>query len=139
MLIDDLHKHFDSAVVFKFLSNLQIIKNTFSREGINVSFMVAGFPSWRDRILQDSSLSGFFDAAEELTLPAVTPERAAEAIMKRLRAFSINPENDVSVREEFLRLIFNRQKVEIGEKHIGFRPYIQEALTHFRAKKLVLS
>ena len=80
VFIDDLHKHIDSNRVFNFLANLQITKNNFSRDGINVVFVVAGFPSWRDKIRQNSALTGFFDAADELTLPEVTPELAAQTI-----------------------------------------------------------
>ncbi|MCK4734640.1 MAG: hypothetical protein KAT65_19450, partial [Methanophagales archaeon] len=86
VFIDDLHKHIDSNRVFNFLANLQITKNNFSRDGINVVFVVAGFPSWRDKIRQNSALTGFFDAADELTLPEVTPELAAQTIKKRLQA-----------------------------------------------------
>ena len=135
VFIDDLHKNIESSMVFKFLSNLQIIKNTFSRDNINVFFMVAGFPSWRDRILQDSALTGFFDAADELILPTVTPELAASAIKKRLQAYSINPEKELSIKPEFFKLIFKKVSSEIGEKNVGFRPYIQEALNHFTANK----
>lgn len=135
IFIDDLHKNIESSMVFKFLSNLQIIKNTFSRDNINVFFMVAGFPSWRDRILQDSALTGFFDASDELILPTVTPELAASAIKKRLQAYSINPEKELSVKPEFFKIIFKKVSSEIGEKNIGFRPYIQEALNYFIAKK----
>lgn len=135
VFIDDLHKHIDSNRVFNFLANLQITKNNFSRDGINVAFVVAGFPSWRDKIRQNSALTGFFDAADELTLPEVTPELAAQTIKKRLQAFSINPEKELTVKEEFLKTIFKKVSSEIGHPNIGFRPYIQAAVKNFEEKK----
>ncbi|MBA7524561.1 hypothetical protein ES705_16702 [subsurface metagenome] len=135
VFVDDLHKHSDLNRVFDFLANLQITKNIFSRAGINVAFVVSGFPSWRDRIRQDSALTGFFDAADELTLPEVTPELAAQTIKKRLQAFSINPEKELTVKEEFLKTIFKKVSSEIGHANIGFRPYIQEAVNNFQEKK----
>jgi hypothetical protein len=135
IFLDDLHKNIDLNCVFNFLANLQITKNTLSRDGINVAFLVAGFPDWRARIKQDSALTGFFDAADELTLPEVTPEIAAQAIRKRLQAFSTNPEKEIAIKEEFLRTVFKRVSSEIGRINIGFRPYIQEALNNFSAKK----
>ncbi len=135
VFIDDLHKHIDSNRVFNFLANLQITKNNFSRDGINVAFVVAGFPSWRDKIRQNSALTGFFDAADELTLPEVTPELAAQTIKKRLQAFSINPEKELTVKEEFLKTIFKKVSSEIGHPNIGFRPYIQAAVKNFEKKK----
>ena len=135
VFIDDLHKHSDLNRVFDFLANLQITKNIFSRAGINVAFVVSGFPSWRDRIRQDSALTGFFDAADELTLPEVTPELAAQTIKKRLQAFSINPEKELTVKEEFLKTIFKKVSSEIGHTNIGFRPYIQAAVKNFEKKK----
>jgi hypothetical protein len=122
-------------LVFDFLANLQITKNSFSRDGIKVAFVVSGFPSWRDMIRQDSALTGFFDATDELTLPAVTPELAAQAIKKRLQAFSINPEKELTVKEEFLKTIFKKKNSEIGHPNIGFRPYIQAAVQNFEEKK----
>jgi hypothetical protein len=121
--------------VFNFLANLQIVKNNFSRDGINVAFVVSGFPSWRDRIRQDSALTGFFDAADELTLPEVTPKIAAQAIKKRLQAFSINPEKELAVKEEFLKTIFKKVRSGIGRENSGFRPYIQAAVKNFEKKK----
>jgi len=135
VFIDDLHKHIDSNRVFNFLANLQITKNNFSRDGINVAFVVAGFQSWRDKIRQNSALTGFFDAADELTLPEVTPELAAQTIKKRLQAFSINPEKELTVKEEFLKTIFKKVSSEIGHPNIGFRPYIQAAVKNFEEKK----
>src|SRR5262249_18394875 len=79
VFLDDLHKNTDRNRVFNFLGQLQITKNNFYREQINVLFMVSGFTGWKDRIKQDSALTGFFDAAENLTLPEVSPEIAAQA------------------------------------------------------------
>jgi len=135
VFMDDLHKHSDLNRVFNFLANLQIVKNNFSRDGINVAFVVSGFPSWRDRIRQDSALTGFFDAADELTLPEVTPKIAAQAIKKRLQAFSINPEKELAVKEEFLKTIFKKVRSGIGRENSGFRPYIQAAVKNFEKKK----
>jgi len=131
MFIDDLHKHANSNLVFRFLSHLQIVKNNFSRDGIDMAFIVAGFPSWRERIKRDSALTGFFDAPEELTLPEVTPALAAQAIKRRLQAFAVNPAKELEVKEEFLKSIFKRVCVERGVDNIGFRPYIQEAINRF--------
>ena len=131
MFIDDLHKHANSNLVFRFLSHLQIVKNNFSRDGIDMAFIVAGFPSWRERIKRDSALTGFFDAPEELTLPEVTPALAAQAIKRRLQAFAVNPAKELEVKEEFLKSIFKRFCVERGVDNIGFRPYIQEAINRF--------
>lgn len=135
IFIDDLHKHTNLDLVFSFLSHLQIIKNNFSRDGIMVVFIVAGFPAWRRKIKQDSALSGFFDAADELTLPEVTPEIAAQAIKKRLQAFSVNPNKELEVKEEFLQSIFKKVSKERGIANIGFRPYIQEAVQRFQQKQ----
>ena len=135
VFIDDLHKHSNTNRVFNFLAQLQIAKNNFSREGINVAFVISGFPSWRDRIKQDSALTSFFDAADELTLPEVTPELAAQVIKKRLHAFSINPAKELAVREDFLRAIFRKVSSDVGRSNIGFRPYIQEAARNFQEKK----
>ena len=135
IFIDDLHKHTDPDRVFDFLANLQITKNIFSRDTINVAFVVSGFPGWRERILRDSSLTGFFDAADELTLPEVTPQLAARAIEKRLHAFAINPDKELVVKEDFLKTIFKRVSSEIGISNIGFRPYIQEAVKKFELRQ----
>ena len=135
IFLDDLHKNTDRNSVFNFLASLQITKNTLSREGINAAFFVAGFPDWKTKIRQDSALTGFFDAADDLTLPDVTPEIAAQAIRKRLQAFSINPGKEITVKEEFLRTVFRKVSAEIGRRNIGFRPYIQEALNCFAARK----
>lgn len=136
IFIDDLHKSSNLNRVFNFLANLQIIKNELCRDQINAVFMVSGFPSWRDKIRRESALIGFFDASDELTLPEVTPELAAQAIKKRLQAFSINPERELMVKAEFLRTIFRKTKTEIGQHaHVGFRRYIQEAVRHFEERK----
>jgi hypothetical protein len=135
IFIDDLHKNLDTNRVFNFLANLQITKNVLSRDTINAVFVVAGFPSWEERIRKDSALTGFFDAADMLMLPEVSPELAAQAIKKRLQAFSINPEREIGVKEEFLRTIFRRVSSEIGRSNIGFRPYIQAAINHFQQNK----
>ena len=108
VFLDDLHKNTDRNRVFNFLGQLQITKNNFYRDQINVFYIVSGFTGWKDRIKQDSALTGFFDAAENLTLPEVTPDIAAQAITKRLKAFAINPEKELSVQEDFLRTIFKR-------------------------------
>lgn len=135
IFIDDLHKNIDLNRVFNFLANLQITKNVFSRDGINVVFVVSGLPSWKDRIRRDTALTGFFDAFDELTLPEVTPQLAAQAIKKRLKAFAANPGKEMSVKEEFLETIFKRTSAEIGRANIGFRPYIQEAVKHFKKRE----
>jgi len=134
IFIDDLHKHKDVNTVFDFLANLQVIKNTLSREDIKVAFVVAGFPHWRSRIEQDSALTGFFDASEQLILPQVTPELAAQAIEKRLRAYSNNPEKQTIIKRDFLETVFKRVQERLGSTNIGFRPYIQEALTRFSSR-----
>lgn len=135
IFIDDLHKHTNLDLVFRFISHLQIVKNNFSRAGVNVAFIVAEFPSWRNKIKQDSALTGFLDAADELTLPEVTPDLAAQAIKKRLQAFSINPNKELDVKEEFLKSIFKRVSKERGLANIGFRPYIQEAVQRLQQKQ----
>ena len=135
IFLDDLHKHANSNLVFRFLSHLQIVKNNLSRDGINVAFIVAGFPTWRERIKQDSALTGFFDAPDQLTLPEVTPALAAQAIKRRLQAFAANPDKALEVKEEFLRSVFNRLCAEREVDNIGFRPYIQEAIQRFEQKQ----
>lgn len=135
IFIDDLHKHSNFGLVFRFLSHLQIAKNNFSRDGINVAFIVAGFPNWRERIKRDSALTGFFDAPEQLTLPEVTPALAAQAIKRRLQAFAVNPAKELEVKEEFLKSIFKRVCLERGVDNIGFRPYIQEAIQRFEQRQ----
>ena len=135
IFIDDLHKHANFNLVFRFLAHLQIIKNNFSRDDINVAFFVAGFPSWREKIKQDSALTGFFDAPDQLTLPEVTPSIAAQAINRRLQAFAVNPDKELEVKEEFLKSVFRRVCAERGIDNIGFRPYIQEAIQRFEQKQ----
>lgn len=135
LFIDDLHKHDQPDLVFAFLANLQMIKSSLSREGINVAFFVSGLPNWRDRIRQDSALTGFFDASEVLQLPMVPPSIAAQAISRRLRAFSANPDKDIQIKEDFFEAIFSRTAVERGGINIGFRPYIQEAQAKLSAKQ----
>ena len=135
IFIDDLHKHTDVNLVFRFLSHLQIVKNNFSRDGINVVFITAGLPDWRENIKKDAGLLGFFDASHQLNLPEVTPTLAAQAIKQRLQAYSLNPNKEIGVREEFLASVFNRVRVERGEINIGFRPYIQEAVHMFEQKQ----
>lgn len=135
IFIDDLHKHIDVERVFNYLANLQITKNNLTREGVNVAFFVAGFPAWRTKIRRESALTGFFDAADELTLPEVTPEMAAKAIQKRLHAYSRNPDKELAVKGEFLNTIFKRVSNDIGQSNIGFRPYIQEAIKNFSERK----
>jgi hypothetical protein len=135
LFLDDLHKNSDRTRVFNFLAQLQIFKNNIRKESVNMVYIVSGFPGWRDRIKQDSALSGFFDAPEELLLPEVTPELAADAITRRLKAFAINPDKAFSVKEEFLRLIFKRVSSEVGRTNIGFRPYIKEAVKNFEERK----
>lgn len=135
IFIDDLHKHANSDLVFTFLSHLQIIKNNFSRDGINVMFMVAGFPSWREKIKKDSALTGFFDAHDQLTLPEVTPELAALAIKRRLQAFAVNPDKQIEIKTDFLTSVFKRVCSERGIVNIGFRPYIQEAIQRFEQRQ----
>lgn len=134
IFLDDLHKHANFDLVFRFLAHLQIIKNTFSRDGINVAFFVAGFPSWREKIKQDTALTGFFDAPDQLTLPEVTPSLAAQAIKRRLQAFAVNPDKELGVKEEFLESVFKRVCSERGIDNIGFRPYIQEAIQRFEQR-----
>jgi len=135
IFIDDLHKHSNLNLVLRFLSQLQIVKNNFSRDGINVAFIVAGFPIWRDKIKEDTALTGFFDAAEQLTMPDVTPALAAQAIKKRLQAFALNPSKELAVKDEFLTSIFQRVRQERGVSNIGFRPYIHEAHQRFKQKQ----
>jgi hypothetical protein len=135
LFLDDLHKNTNKNLVFNFLGQLQIFKNNLRNDNVNMSYIVSGFPTWRDRIKQDSGLSGFFDAADNLSLPLVTPEIAAEAITKRLKAFAINPEKVFDIRETFLRLVFNNEAEEIGLSTIGFRPYIKAALNKFEERK----
>ena len=135
IFIDDLHKHANFDLVFRFLSHLQIVKNNFSRDGINVAFIVAGFPDWRERIKRDAALTGFFDAPDQLTLPEVTPALAAQAIKRRLQAFAVNPDKELEVKEEFLKSIFKRVCSERGVANIGFRPYIQEAIQRFEQRQ----
>jgi hypothetical protein len=135
LFIDDLHKNSNREKVFNFLAQLQIFKNNLRREQVHMCYIVSGFPGWRDRIRQDSALSGFFDAPDELLLPDVTPQIAAEAITKRLKAFANNIEKDLSVREEFLHLVFKRESTEIGRPNIGFRPYIKAAVKNFEEGK----
>jgi len=135
VFVDDLHKKTDLNRVFNFLANLQTTKNNFTRDGINVVFVVSGFPNWGDRIRRNSALTGFFDASDELTLPEVTPQLAAQAIKKRLQAFSLNPEKELAVKEEFLQTVFKQVSAEIGRTNIGFRPYIQEAVKYFQERK----
>lgn len=135
IFLDDLHKHQETIKVFNFMSSLQIEKNNFTRDGINATFVVSGFPSWQDRIMQDSSLTGFFDDVTTLTLPEVTPELAAEVIQKRLKVFSINSEKELNIRDDFFKLIFRKVDSEPKYTNKGFRLYIEEVLRHFREKK----
>jgi len=135
IFIDDLHKNTQPQIVFSFLSNLQIIKNTFSRQGINAGFFVAGLPYWEGKIKKDTSLTGFFDSATVLKLPIITPKLAALAIKKRLQAFSNNPEKPIQIRQSFLELVFKKESAEIGNSNIGFRPYIQSAIVTLEDKK----
>lgn len=135
IFIDDLHKHTDLDLVFRFLSHLQIVKNNFSRDDINVVFVTAGFSNWREKIRKDPALMGFFDAPDQLTLPEVTPSLAAQAIKRRLQAFSVNLDKELGIKEEFLTSIFKKVRAERGDVNIGFRPYIQEAIQMFEQKQ----
>lgn len=138
IFLDDLHKHQDKTLVFHFLSGLQIIKNKFTRENINVTFLVSGFPGWADRIKQDSGLMGFFDDVSSLILPDVSPELASAVIKKRLKAFSINPDKPIGVKDEFFRLVLKKVGSEINFANKGFRLYIEELLRHFKNKEFDL-
>lgn len=135
IFLDDLHKHPDTNKVFDFLSTLQIQKNNFIREGINVSFVVAGFRSWQDKIKQDTRLTGFFDDTSSLSLPKVSPELAAQVIQKRLKVFSTNPEKDISIKDDFYKMIFRKLEASHFAVAKGFRLYIDEVISHFKQKR----
>jgi hypothetical protein len=136
IFFDELHKHTQRDIVMSFLSNMQQVKDSMTRDGINTTFFVAGLPDWEPRIRRDSALTGFFDSGDIWRMPAATPELAAQVINKRLEAFSLNTQNSRPVRREFLELIFRKTSSELGGVNIGFRPYIQAAIDKLSAGEL---
>lgn len=136
IFIDELHKHTDNEYnVFEFLSNLQSIKNEFNSEKISIFFMVSGFRSWMTRIKSDTRLRGFFDDYERLNLPKASPDLAKEIIQKRFKAFSINPDKEINVKDTFFETIFAQVKQNPSFASKGFRLYIDEILSSFKSKR----
>jgi len=135
IFIDDLHKHENTKLVFNFLSGLQITKDNFTREGINTIFIVSGLPIWKNTVKQNAAVSGFFDDATILELPDVTPQLASQVVLKRLQAFSVNPDKKINIKESFFQIIYNRISKDPKYANEGFRSFIKELIRHFQQGK----
>lgn len=133
IFIDDLHKAINPKVVYDFLSSLQLFKNRFLDNGINVAFFISGLPEWRERIKLDQKLTSFFDGPFSIIMPQVDPNQAALALQKRLIAYSKSEKRSFQISNKFLNYIFsNEQRKRIT---VGFRAYIEAAKQHFESKQ----
>lgn len=127
--IDDLHKMIGGEdIVMKFLASLQIIKDTLTREGVRIGFLVSGLPEWQDRLKTDGALKGFLDSSPDF-MPEVTPEIAYEVIKKRFRAFSKNPDINNFIDLNFLKQI-HRKTINDGFR--GFKTYMSNIETELK-------
>ncbi|MBI1938825.1 MAG: hypothetical protein HYS25_11975 [Ignavibacteriales bacterium] len=133
IFIDDLHKNINQKVVFDFLSTLQLYKNKFYENGINVAFFVSGLPDWSEKIKLDQKLTSFFDAPLSISMPEVSPEQAATALQKRLSAFSKGENRSFTISKKFLNYIFTTEQKK--RTIVGFRAYIDSAKNHFETKQ----
>ncbi|HOI30991.1 MAG TPA: hypothetical protein PLZ15_14695 [Melioribacteraceae bacterium] len=131
--IDDLHKNINQTIVFDFLSSLQLYKNRFHDNSINIAFFISGLPEWREKIKLDQKLTSFFDAPLTINMPQISPEQAAEAIQKRLSAFSKTNNRSFQISKKFLQHIFGME--EKKRVIVGFRAYIEAAKQHFETKQ----
>jgi len=87
IFMDDYHKyasHFSQ--IFEFLGTLQVFKDTLTRKGLPVGFMVSGLFSWKHQLRKNSQLSGFLDNIP-LEMPEVSTELICEVFNKRIRAY----------------------------------------------------
>ena len=92
--VDDLHKleTQDQDLPFKFVKNLQAFSNLLKEDEIEFSFVFTGFPEWKTKISQDTSITSVIDPSNIISIKEVDENLGKKAIRNRFLAFRKNKE-----------------------------------------------
>ncbi len=105
IILDDYHKHRTvTAQVFDFLGMLQILKDDFTRQNLNVGFVVAGLPEWEKQLPLNKQLSGFLDSPT-VAMPEITPDEIANVFNQRIAAYCVDS-HARTIQKEFIERVF---------------------------------
>jgi len=133
IFIEDIYKHSSIGVfieeILGFIKALQIYRKDFSVDSFKTSFYFSSIGEIIQRIRDDHSISGSVDMYSKMS--PIILDTALEMINKRLKAFSINPEEPALITREFLSRLKTIAK-QNGTPIITFRDYINILLTRFR-------
>ncbi len=135
IFIDDLHKGNggDNEIAMSFLRDLQGFKDELVRAGIKIGFIIAGSLSWENQINQDISLTGSIERKEKM--PIITTELAAEAINKRLFAYSKMKTAGI-IKVSFLNQVY--RDLENNRFPITYRSFFQATIEQFLQKNFTV-
>lgn len=133
IFIDDLHKG-TLEKAMRFMSHLQVLGSKIRRESrLSIGFFVAGSLDWERKMANDSLFSGSVHTQERV--PPLSADIALEAINKRLRVFSKNPENPRQLDIAFINKIYKglQYSLQYSTQEITFRLIMREVINEFEA------
>jgi hypothetical protein len=120
IMLDDYHKHnkANPSIIFDFIGQLQITKDSLETQGLKVGFIVSGLPEWREKLKTDLSLSGFLDKPP-IEMPQLTPKIICDAFNQRIHAFSFSSTPNL-IKHNFIEALFTKEDCASG----GYRYYL---------------
>jgi len=130
IFVEDLHKISNVDIVFDFLQMFQPLQESIKDEGINISFIVSGVPSWKEKVIANPYLTSVFSTTDIIEIEDVTSEIATKAIMNRFNVYRSDRDVKLISRDRFtlapkyiknLTNLIKKQNV-----HTGFRLYFSE-------------
>lgn len=130
LFLDGLHKaNRWLEQTWEFLSLLQNLQESIRRQGLRLGIVIAAAPEWKMRMEKSPSLSGSISRVD--SIPPVRAEEAAEAVVRRIRAFS-TPDQTPVIRESSIREAFR-----VHAAHALTPPTFRSFLNHIRDRLVV--
>ena len=132
VFLDDYHKHkAHFTKIYEFLGTLQVLKDTLTRENLNVGFIVSGTPEWRQELSQNGQLHGFLDGTP-IIIPHATADFVCEVFNRRIKAYCYES------TPRLLRKDFVQKLVRDSGQQQGVRDYLNSIVTQLSQNNLAI-
>lgn len=122
VFVDGLHKgetYLNQTM--EFLQQIQNISEFFASKGIKLGFFIAGSLLWETHLSNRPSLSGSYYRME--SIPPLTEEFAIDAVNRRIKLYSSDMPNLITIEEQGLRKAFHILEKRL-DKGITFRDFL---------------
>ena len=113
VFLDDYHKHQSSyEAIYEFLGSLQILKDKLVRKNLEVGFMVSGVREWKNELLRNSQMSGFFDSGT-IEMGEISAKSVCDVFNQRIKAYCYDS-YPRQIQLRFVKSIFEKAKGKAG-------------------------